>query len=116
TKIEHPLKWFDHLSRGHQQYLDKYIKVNDIPTPPPSVPFWSETLGYEVKHVWCIHDFDLVGYTDGSKIDGQTGAGWALTRGDIVLDQRTLKLKAINTVYQAEVEAIRNLASNLRGE
>ncbi|QQP58520.1 Polyprotein [Caligus rogercresseyi] len=109
TRKENPLKWFDHLRRGHLQYLDRYIRRNDIPTPPPRVPFWSGTVRYAVQKTWCIKEFDLVGYTDGSRINNQTGAGWALTKGDTVLDQGTLKLDETNTVFQAEVEAIKNL-------
>ncbi|QQP55763.1 Uncharacterized protein FKW44_000207, partial [Caligus rogercresseyi] len=50
---------------------------------------------------------DIVIYTDGSKDEnGNTGAGWAITRGDTSLHHSFVSLNKEATVFQAEVFAI----------
>ncbi|XP_071745199.1 uncharacterized protein [Lepeophtheirus salmonis] len=47
---------------------------------------------------------DIILYTDGSKDkEGNTGAGWAITRGDTSLHQTNVSLNKEFTVFQAEI-------------
>lgn len=49
---------------------------------------------------------DIIVYTDGSREQGSTGAGWILTQGDISLKEQYIGLGSMTTVYQAETMAI----------
>ena len=54
-----------------------------------------------------VQDPEIVIYTDGSKEDGRVGAGWAISRGDEIVGEGSLRLNDEATVFQAEVVAIR---------
>ena len=51
-------------------------------------------------------DPDYIVYTDGSKEGERTGAGFAITKGDFVVAEKTLNLGSRSTVFQAEVKAM----------
>ena len=52
-------------------------------------------------------------YTDGSKMNGQTGYGYAITSGNWVMAQGNGQMSPINTVFQAEICAIKHCVENI---
>ncbi|GAA5944828.1 hypothetical protein JCM3775_007321 [Rhodotorula graminis] len=60
---------------------------------------------------------DLVGYSDGSLIDGRAGAGWALRavfRSEELWQEKSAALGGQHTVYRGELEGLRMLLSKMR--
>ena len=49
-------------------------------------------------------------YTDGSKMDGKTGAGYVVYKGREEVYSDSFRLHDTNTVFQAEIAAIRAAA------
>jgi len=45
-------------------------------------------------------------YTDGSKLDGRTGYGWAVTKGNYVIHEESAFIGRETSVFQAEIMAI----------
>ena len=60
----------------------------------------------ETGHSFCC-------YTDGSKMSGQTGYGYAITNGNWVMAQGDGKMSPTNTVFQAEICAIKHCVENI---
>ncbi|GAA5858754.1 hypothetical protein JCM9279_001441 [Rhodotorula babjevae] len=59
---------------------------------------------------------DLVGYSDGSLIDGRAGAGWALRavfEGEELWQEKSAALGRQHTVYRGELEGMRMLLSKM---
>ena len=55
-------------------------------------------------------------YTDGSKMEGRTGAGVAMHKGGRLISQQHYRLPDESTVFQAEVIAIKKAAEYLLEE
>ena len=49
---------------------------------------------------------DLLVYTDGSMMEGSTGAGWAVCTADTIVHEQSIGLGKCSSVFQAEVIAI----------
>ncbi|GAA5919357.1 hypothetical protein JCM8208_007382, partial [Rhodotorula glutinis] len=59
---------------------------------------------------------DLVGYSDGSLIEGRTGAGWALRAvfdGEELWQEKSAALGGQHTVYRGELEGVRMILSKI---
>eukprot|EP00096_Caligus_rogercresseyi_P006240 TRINITY_DN2254_c0_g1_i1.p1 TRINITY_DN2254_c0_g1~~TRINITY_DN2254_c0_g1_i1.p1 ORF type:complete len:273 (+),score=-11.16 TRINITY_DN2254_c0_g1_i1:268-1086(+) len=88
--------------RGHRFVSDKILHRLQL----------NETSDYITgNRIWVdnshVENSDIIIYTDGSKDDkDNTGAGWAITRGDISFYQSYISLNKEASVFQAEVIAI----------
>ena len=62
------------------------------------------------QRIWLtneqIDDPDIMVYTDGSKMEDRTGAGWAACHGDYIIAEDSTYLGKQATVFQSEVVAI----------
>ena len=87
---------------GHRRKADSIL--NKIPTA--NLP--SDQL--TTRRVWTTHDEveepDITLYTDGSRMEDKSGAGWAACHGDSVIAEESVYLGKTATVFQAEVIAI----------
>ena len=64
------------------------------------------------QHKKYVRHWEYTTYTDGSKIDGKTGAGIIIyKKNKIIYRQATYSLSGKASIFQAELEAIRQAAS-----
>ncbi len=88
--------------KGHQRKLDDVLR---------EIPLTGSESDWQIQErVWLSNDEhldqDLTLYTDGSKLEGRAGAGWAACVGDTSIHEESIGLGEDNTVFQAEVFAI----------
>ena len=85
---------------------------------PPAVVAENKDKAKET-HLALLADLgphDLVGYSDGSLIDGRAGAGWALRAvfdGEELWQERSAALGGQHTVYRGELEGMRMLLAKM---
>jgi len=107
-----PLQW-DGLTTykdkyGHAKYWMKKLDECHAANMPSDALMTKERnlsdLNISTNPVQQEADFRC--YTDGSKLDGRTGYGWAVTRGNFVIHDDFAYIGRETSVFQAEVIAI----------
>jgi len=115
TKALCPVIWdgigSSKMSRGHQFRLDKALKEAIPADVPPHKPTfvrrwapWPSDCRKEKRRRGII-----TCYTDGSREENRTGAGWAATMDDTIIHEGVQYLGEYATVFQAEVYAINRM-------
>ena len=89
--------------RGHRFLIDSTLRN----IPSTNLPLDTTTRSMS----WLTVDNemenpDITLYTDGSRMDDTSGAGWAAVHGDTVLAEESVYLGKTTSVFQAEVVAI----------
>ncbi len=91
-----------HRERGHRFSLERDLE----PICPRAFPVDST----KRERSWMLNEVleeeDIMLFTDGSKIGGNAGAGWAICCGDTLTAEESVNLGDKATVFQAEVIAI----------
>jgi ribonuclease HI len=88
--------------KSHRRWHEKKLEGLDLPRDQcRRKQVWKNVLETE-----GAGEPDLHIYTDGSRMNEQTGSGWVLCRGDHVIQEESRGLGKIATVYQAEAVAI----------
>ena len=88
--------------RGHRRKADAILEKLKFANLPSD--------GMTSKRLWSksdeVEEPDITLYTDGSRMDECSGAGWAACHGDTVIAEESVYLGKTATVFQAEVVAI----------
>jgi ribonuclease HI len=105
TRKDENLTWdgLGKSGKGHRRVWDDIL----VPICPDNLPLDIQTreLNWTEK-AEISTPIDVHIYTDGSKEGVNAGAGWAMTAGDTVVEERAIQLGRETTVFQAEVIAI----------
>lgn len=93
--------------KGHQRHWDDVLAKSGILGKSEIIPRCM------VKPVrkGRREDSELSIFTDGSKNELGTGAGWIITNGDIIVESKSIQLNKTSSVFQAEVTAILDVAN-----
>ena len=88
--------------RPHRRYYDEVLSGIEATGLPQDQPL--------KERVWDLRTDPIAAgmciYTDGSREENRTGAGFCITRGDKVIAEECIYIGAEATVFQAEVVAI----------
>ena len=87
-------------------------EVDDCCVMRPTLKFVLDTCSF-VAMEDCQGKLECNVYTDGSKIDGQVGAGVFIERSGTVVIRHCVRIPDESTVYQAEIMAIKEAAQIL---
>ena len=92
----------NNMRNGHRNMHDKILEK----VCPQNYPLDIMTRTRDWTQNDIVEKPNLTIYTDGSKIEEQTGSGWAVCNGDTILAEDTYYLGNEASVFQAEVIAI----------
>ena len=90
--------------RGHQRILDDTL--DKIPSSKLPVDVMTKQLQWLRLDDINDEDTDITLYTDGSRLEEKSGAGWAAVHKDTVLAEESVFLGKDASVFQSEVVAI----------
>ncbi|GBL74115.1 hypothetical protein AVEN_224282-1 [Araneus ventricosus] len=89
---------------------NELLIANNVNVPPPRVPPWRVRRSFwniEQSNVNMNNESNFNYYTDGSKIDGRAGCGFALFRGGEEIKTLSIRLNNDSSVFMAEAYAIK---------
>ena len=109
-RLEVPETWdgigYGKHKRGHIFLLEKHLsKVADPQLPISFSPPFKTSRPIDTCYDYNLTPSHINCFTDGSRLNDQTGAGFAITSGDTVIHSDSVYLGDA-TVFQAEVNAI----------
>ena len=91
-----------------------WAELDDCAVFPPTLNFRLNAKSFVDMH-GAQGQVDCNVYTDGSKINNKVGSGVYITRQNITIAQHKTRLPDTSTVFQAELQAIRDAANILAG-
>ena len=91
-----------HTRKGHRKLADEILNKMQASNMPSDV--------IQRTRQWAdmddVQDPDVIVYTDGSRMDEGSGAGWAVCHGDEVIAEESTYLGKRASVFQSEAVAI----------